>query len=183
MLASPLSTNSYKQSARSDLVNRQFDCPPGANCGHGPECVPSLCDLPGCKDAEVCQDSQVQKRNAATTLLDRQIACPEGLHCGPGPVCTPATCDLEGCADADVCQDHQKRKRNAETDIIHPVCDICIIGDNGVRVCGCAAPGGGKGKMRRDTERVCPLFCITTKKGQTLCGCAAQDYEKSGNGN
>ena len=228
MLASPLSPNSFKRNAETDLVNRQFDCPPGIPCGHGPECTPALCDLPGCADADVCQN---QKRNAAPALLDRQLSCPPGQHCGPGPECTPATCNLPGCADADVCQPQkqkrtaaaaatpakrqfdcppglhcgpgpectpatcdlpgcadadvcQNQKRNPESDIVHPVCDICIVGDDGVVVCGCAtAPGGGGRKIRRDTEKICPQYCITTKKGQTLCGCAAQDYENSLHGN
>ena len=99
------------------------------------------------------------------------------MPCGPGPECTPATCDLPGCVDADVCQGTSVEERSAETDIIHPVCDICTVNENGVTECGCATPG--EGVERRETEQVCPDFCITTKDGEDLCGCAAEAYEKS----
>ena len=120
------------------------------------------------------------KRGAEAELTDRQLPCPPGLHCGHGPECTPATCDLPGCADAEVCQGYRDEKRSAESGITHPICDICIVGENGVPVCGCAVPGGGP--ERRGLERVCPQFCIVTEDGKTVCGCAAEDYEDSSRG-
>ena len=117
------------------------------------------------------------KRSAEAEIVDRQFQCPPGLQCGPGPVCTQATCNLPGCADAEVCQGYQDEKRSAESDIIYPICDICIVDDNGVTHCGCAVPGGGPD--RRGLERPCPQYCIVTEDGKTLCGCAAQDYENS----
>ena len=170
------STQTQKRSTAAPLVDRQFSCPSGLDCGPGPVCTAGTCDLPGCADAEICQD-QYQKRSTAGTLEDRQITCPPGLHCGPGPECTPDTCDIEGCADAEVCQGDQYKKRSPDTDITHPVCDICIVGANGVPVCGCATTSGGP--KRRDAEKACPLFCIVTDEGETLCGCAAEDYEKA----
>ena len=160
----------------STIAERQLPCPSGLNCGPGPVCTSATCDLPGCADAEVCQDDQYKKRSTEGALENRQLACPPGVHCGPGPECTPATCDLPGCADADVCQDDLYKKRTAATDIAHPVCDICIVGANGVPVCGCATSSGGS--KRRDADRICPQFCIETDEGETLCGCAAEDYEQ-----
>ena len=134
-----------------------------------------LCDLPGCADAEVCQNDSPNRRVVAT-LADRQFDCPPGVECGPGPECTVDLCDLPGCADAEVCQ-NQDRKRSATTDIVPPTCDICIVGANGVPVCGCATPSDRL--KRRTTEKVCPEFCIVTEDGETLCGCAAEAYEES----
>lgn len=189
------------------MADRQFDCPPGIECGPGPECTAATCDLAGCADAEVCNPNR--KRNVATLLVDRQLECPPGLDCGPGPVCTPELCDDPGCADAEACQGGQDRKRSAETDIVPPVCDICEVDDNGVTHCGCDTTPTATPKKRdtencdicyindegvpvcgcdvdptaapkkREAERVCPLFCITTEDGETLCGCAAEDYEQS----
>lgn len=102
------------------------------------------------------------------------------MECGPGPVCTLELCDLPGCADAKICQDVQEQKRSAETDIVHPVCDICVVGEDGLPVCGCAT--SSQGAERRDTEKICPLFCISTEDGETLCGCAAEAYEESNRG-
>ena len=133
------------------------------------------CDLPGCADAEVCQDA-TPKRSPAASIVERQFECPPDLECGPGPVCTLETCDLAGCADAAVCQNTQDRKRSP----VPPVCDICIVGPDGVPVCGCAAPGNGTAK--RDVEKVCPLFCIFTEDGGTLCGCDAVAYEQANEG-
>lgn len=82
--------------------------------------------------------------------------------------------------DAEVCQNYPDQKRSAETEIVHPVCDICIVGQDGVPVCGCATSSDGV--ERRETEKICPLFCITTEDGETLCGCAAQAYEKANPG-
>lgn len=157
-----------KRSQEAPLVERQLGCPPGIPCGHGPACTPATCDLPGCADADVCQD-QDQKRD----VVERGFGCPPGIPCGHGPVCTATTCGLPGCADADVCVS----KREAKTEIIRPICDICRVTDKGVvECCGTIVPGALE---RRDSEKICPLFCITTEEGDTLCGCAAQDYQRS----
>ena len=169
-----------KRSAANSLMSRQFKCPPGLECGVGPVCTAATCGLSGCADAPVCQGSGNKKRNAADTLVSRQFDCPPGIECGHGPECTTATCDLPGCADAEVCQDNGDKKRSADTDIVHPVCDICIVGEDGIPVCGCAT--AGKRAERRGPAAACPEFCIVTEDGETLCGCAAEDYEESGKG-
>ena len=166
-----------KRSTANILVARQFGCPPGLDCGHGPVCAGEFCDLPACAGSTLCPGSQDRKRSTANTLVDRQFECPTGLDCGPGPVCTAGFCHLPGCADAEVCQGNQAQKRSAETDIVHPTCDICIVGPNGLPICGCATPD--KGPHPRGTEKVCPLFCIHTDDDEILCGCAAEDYENS----
>ena len=154
--------------------------PPGVECGPGPESTVELCDLIKCADAEVRQDDQNQKRDTANTLADRQFDCPFDVDCGPGPVCTSELRDLPGCAEAGVCQESPERKRSADKYVVHPVCQVCIVGDNGIPVCGCAT--SGEGVERRDTEKRCPQYCIFTEDGQTLCGCAAQTYEDSNQG-
>ena len=165
-------TTTSKRSPEVGLADRQFECPPGIECGPGPVCTEATCDLPGCADAEVCQD-QDKKRD----LAERQFGCPPGVPCGHGPECTAEICDLPGCADADVCQDPQVSKRKAETGIIRPVCDVCTVLKNGrVDCCGTILPKGGL--EPRESERICPLFCIATPEGE-LCGCAAQDYLNS----
>ena len=123
-----------RRSVGAALANRQFDCPPGVECGHGPECTLETCDLAGCADAEVCQDISDKKRSLESDLVARQF--------GSGPVCTSGTCDLAGCVDAPVCQDNVVEKRSADSNIVPPVCDICYVDDNGVTVCGCATPSG-----------------------------------------
>ena len=137
----PLCQNATsKNSVAPTLGNRQLGCPRGDECGPGPECTLGTCDLPGCAEAEVCQDSADERRSLESDLVNRQITCPPGLECGPGPVCTPDTCDLAGCAGAEVCQGVADEKRSADSEIIHPICDICEVNDNGVTVCGCATP-------------------------------------------
>ena len=84
---------------------------------------------------------------------------------------------MGSCANTAVCQ----KKRSAETKIAQPVCDICIVGGSGVPVCGCATNGGAPKK--RASDKICPLFCITTTSGEELCGCAAEAYEESLEGN
>ena len=167
-LASPLSSSDFKPSV--NVINRQVETGPGL------ECATIFCHLPACVGTPLCENVN-SKRIPATSLTDRQIDCPSGINCAPGPECTADLCDLLECADTEICTSSQDRKRNADTDIIPPVCDICIVGANGVPVCGCATAGGGP--ERRDTEKVCPLFCITTKNDGTLCGCAAEEYEDS----
>lgn len=130
-------------------------------------------------DAPACQN--VTSKRSPANLVDRQFDCPPGIECGPGPECTLELCDDPGCADAEVCQNGQDEKRSADTDIVHPVCDICIVGPDGIPVCGCATSSDGV--ERRETEKVCPLFCITTEDGETLCACAAQAYEEANQGN
>ncbi len=169
------------QSAEANIIARQFRCPPGDHCGPGPVCATIFCHLPGCVDAPACQNVTItSKRSPKATVANRQLDCPPGIACGPGPECTAELCDLPGCVDADVCQGDQDKKRSADTDIVHPICDICEVNADGVKVCGCATADGGS--KRRATERVCPLFCITTEDGDELCGCAAEDYENSSNG-
>ena len=168
-----------KRSAADTLANRQFGCPPGVECGPGPVCTPELCDLPGCADAVVCQKKK--KRTVTAALVERQgFGCPPGVPCGHGPECAGDFCALPGCDDAEACQGYQGKKRNAGSEIVHPVCDICVMGDNGVPICGCAVAGGGK--MRRAAENFCPEFCIVTKSGDEVCGCAAEEYEESSQG-
>ena len=129
-------------------------------------------------DAPLCQNVTSKPIVVAATLSERQFDCPSGVECGPGPECTPELCDLPGCADAEVCQvDSDNKKRSAETDVVHPVCDICTVDENGVTVCGCAT--AGEEVKRRGTEQVCPEYCILTVDGETLCGCAAEAYEDS----
>ncbi len=168
--------NSKRRSVAATLVERQgFGCPDGVPCGHGPECAGEFCSLAACADAVECQGYQDKKRSESATLVERQgFGCPDGVPCGHGPECAGDFCSLPACADAEECQGYQDKKRNA---IVHPICDICIVGDNGVPVCGCATAGGRN--VRRETDRACPLFCITTDSGEELCGCAAEDYEKS----
>ncbi|KAL8828455.1 MAG: hypothetical protein Q9191_002574 [Dirinaria sp. TL-2023a] len=154
-LASP------SQSA-SDLQERQLGCPEGLHCGPGPVCTAETCDLPGCVDADVCQD----------IYQKRQWPCPEGMQCGHGPACNENTCDWPACADADVCSPLKERA-------VKPSCDICIKGPNsGGKVCGCAIDAP---VQRRELGKRCPQYCIETEDGQFLCGCAAFDYEKTHN--
>ena len=77
-------------------------------------------------------------------------------------------------ADTHSCQGAQVFERKAESEILHPICDVCqVIDDDAIDCCGTILGGGLK---RWESESVCPLYCITTKDGDTLCGCAAQDY-------
>ena len=171
-------TQNDKRDLAATLPKRSFGpCPPGEFCGHGPVCTVDLCDISGCEDAPVCQDGGDKKRRSTETLVARQFGCPDGIPCGHGPVCAGDFCASPGCVNAPNCQDYQNRKRNAATDIIHPVCDICIVTDNGTVKCGCAT--SKRDLKSRATEKICPLFCIDTPDEGELCGCAAEDYENS----
>ena len=169
--------NKKRSANKETLVARQVVGPPFA-------CVGAFCSLEGCEDAPACQDNTDNKKRSAggETLIARQFGCPPGLgNCGPGPVCAGELCSDPGCAGSSLCQDYNNqkdRKRSPATDIAHPICDICIIADNGQKVCGCATTVGGE-LRQRDAERACPLFCIETDDGDLLCGCAAEDYERS----
>ena len=77
-------------------------------------------------------------------------------------------------ADTHVCQGPQVFERKAESEIRHPFCGVCQVIDGDAADCCSTILSGGL--RRRESESVCPLYCITTKDGDTLCGCAAQDY-------
>lgn len=157
-------------------MDRQLPCPPGIECGPGPVCTLATCDLTGCADAEVCQGYQDRKRNAKVDIAERDcdVCRPQqngNFVCG-GCGCTAETCDNPTCALLDICTGPLNRKRSAG-----PHCDSCEVNDEGVvKCCGVIVSEGLK---QRDTERICPLYCITTEDGEELCGCDAQDYERS----
>ena len=167
-----------KRSTYIKLVGRQFECPPGIECGPGPECTAATCSIPGCADAEVCQPNN--KRSNDLNLLGRD--CPPFLH-GPecGPPCTATTCDFEECAAAEVCQGYIKRGDNLN--LLNrgygckecgpgPVCtaETCGFGD-------CAeAPvcqDISKEKRSAETDIVYPVcdICYVDANGATVCGC------------
>ena len=163
-----------KRNLDADLIDRQTACPRGFVCIQ-PVCEGQFCSLDGCADAPACQNA-ISKRSPDDIVARGQFECPLGIDCGlePIPVCTPAACDLLGCADTHLCKGGQVSKRSAESEILHPICDLCqVVDSTAIDCCGTIVSGVLK---RTDLESVCPLYCITTKDGETLCGCAAQDY-------
>ena len=163
-----------KRKLEADLIDRQINCPLGSVCIQ-PACEGSFCSLDGCADAPACQKA-TSKRSPDATSASRQSECPPGIECGTGPihVCASSGCDLPMWANANLCQGAQVSKRLAGSEISRPICDLCQVVD-GVTIdcCGTIVSGGIK---HTESESVCPLYCITTKDGETLCGCAARDY-------
>ncbi len=81
--------------------------------GHGPECTPFTCGLPGCRGLPMCAVNPNKGTNNTVHHPCPQI-CDEHGHCGcnfnatvPGKLptieCTATTCHLPGCAEAPVC--------------------------------------------------------------------------------
>ena len=141
-------------------------CPPGLNCGVGPECTVYDCDVEDCASAPICQ-----KRGLAS--LSKR--CPPGLFCGVGPECTVDDCSVEDCASAPVCQKRgleladEKVKRDP-TPVDQKICpQICNVEG----VCGCALESStaSPSMIKRDPtpvdQIVCPDHCDTDDN----CGC------------
>ena len=174
-----------KRSTYIKLVGRQFECPPGLECGPGPVCTAATCSIAGCANAPVCQPND--KRSNDLNLLGRQ--CPPPLF-GPecGPPCTATTCDFGECAETDVCQGYVKRG-----DLLNrglgcppdipcghgPVCTAatCGLGDCAeTPVCQDIA----NNKRSADTDIAHPVcdICYVDANGATVCGCTHAGSEK-----
>lgn len=140
-----------------------------------------LCDLPGCADAEVCQNP-TPKRTPVANLSDRQFDCPPEVECGPGPVCTSELCELPGCADAQVCQGSTPKRTPVDSLVDRqfdcppglecgpgPVCTLELCG-----LPGCADAAvcqNTQDRKRNITPPVCDI-CIVGSDGHPVCGCA-----------
>ena len=164
-----------KRSTYIKLVGRQFECPPGIECGPGPECTAATCSIAGCADAEVCQPNN-KRSNLARD-------CPPFLH-GPecGPPCTATTCDFEECAAAEVCQGYVKR--SDDINLLNrnpPICPQDVVGCGPGPVCTDATCGLGNciesegciAKRSAETDIVYPVcdICYVDANGATVCGC------------
>ena len=90
-------------------------------CGHGPECTAATCDLPGCADAEVCQDNGNTKRSAETDIIH--------------PVCD--ICHVVNGVTVCGCDTVSGGVKRRGEDKVCP--EFCIITEDGETLCGCAA--------------------------------------------
>lgn len=167
VLASPLQTS-------SGLTEREFACPPGHQCGHGPVCAPPFCELPGCEDSSACRDA------SDASLKERSTDPPKfcDMICIEGPDGRPVC----GC-NADTKGAIAKRKPRVCPQICESLC-------NGQFLCGCAlldylsahpdeiiGTDGTKCEIAKREPRACTQICETVGNGQFLCGCALADYK------
>ena len=148
-------------------------CPPGLNCGVGPECTIYDCSTENCASAPVCQkrDLDFVKPCAEICNAEGVCVCADKVKRDPTPVVDrpcPDICNEEGVCGCALQSSLAKVKRNPTPTLDRPCPDIC----NEEGVCGCALESL-LAKVERDPTPVnhpCPEIC----NEQGVCGCALE---------
>lgn len=126
-----------KYSMAGVLASPVKRCPPGLNCGVGPECTIYDCSIEHCASAPVCQkrDLDFVKPCAEICNAEGVCVCADKVKRDPTPVNHPCPeiCNEQGLCGCALESSLAKVKRDP-TPVNHPCPEIC----NEQGVCGCA---------------------------------------------